>query len=261
MLFYQKPVQLNREAHRDLRLGALKDDFSFASATNSIPLAATEFFDAAREYPIVFSNHEAGAPFPVTLLGARRDENLFVSKGGKWEGAYVPAFVRRYPFVLSEQQGVAEFGVVVDEGYPGFGAADGERLFSDTGEHAPLLKQSIEFLAAFEAEMKRTRQFAECLQAHNLLIPRVLEVAHEGKPSTLLQGFSVIDEGRLMALADAQLVELARSGFLALAYAHLISLRNLPVLAARLNARLAADAAALVAPPDAGARPAPRRKR
>jgi hypothetical protein len=239
LLFYQKPVPLNSEVHLNARLGPLAGNFSFSNRTNSIPLAAVEFFDVAREYPIAFTGAEGGALFPIVLLGVRQNENLFVGADGCWEGRYIPAFVRRYPFVLAEKQNADDFNVYLDEAYPGFGAPDGERLFTDSGEHTPLLKQALEFLSTYQGEIKRTRLFVERLQALELLIPRVLEVVRKDQAPMVLQGFSVVDEGRLTALGDAQLVELARSGFLAWIYAHLMSLGNVSDLAARLDARIA----------------------
>lgn len=263
LLFYQKPVQLNSDVHLKTRLGSIAGNFGFARETNSIPLAAIEFFDAAREYPIAFTGKEGGALFPIALLGVRQNENLFVSPEGKWEGRYVPAFVRRYPFVLAEKQDAEDFSVYLDESYPGFGAAEGERLFTDKGEHTPLLKQALEFLGTYQGEIKRTRLFVERLQALDLLIPRVLEVVRPSEKPVVLQGFSVVDEQRVGALGDAQLLELARGGFLAWIHAHLMSLGNVGALGERLDARIrsavAPVATALAAEP-APASPA-RKKR
>src|SRR3954469_18488330 len=241
LLFYQKPVQLNSDIHLKTRLGSLSGNFSFAKETNSIPLAAVEFFDTAREYPIAFTGREGGALFPIALMGVRQNENLYVSGEGKWEGRYVPAFVRRYPFVLAEKQDAEDFNVYLDESYSGFGAADGERLFTDTGEQTPLLKQALEFLGTYQGEIKRTRLFVERLQALDLLVPRVLEVVRTNEQPMVLQGFSVVDEQRLGALGDADLLALARSGLLAWIHAHLMSLANVPALAERLSTRMAAS--------------------
>lgn len=240
LLFYQKPVQLNSDIHKNARLGSLAGNFNFSKETNSIPLAAVEFFDTAREYAIAFTGREGGALFPIALVGVRQNENLYVSEDGKWEGRYIPAFVRRYPFVLAEKQDAEDFNVYLDEAYPGFGANDGERLFTDSGEHSPLLKQALEFLSTYQGEIKRTRLFVERLQALNLLIPRVLEVVRPNEQPMVLQGFSVVDEARLMALPDADLLDLARSGLLAWIHAHLMSLNNVPMLGERLSGRLAA---------------------
>jgi len=264
LLFYQRPVPLNADVHRKTRLGPARNDFSFCAQTNSIPLAAVEFFDAAREYPIAFTGKDAGPMFPIALVGVRQNENLFVEAGGRWDGRYIPAFVRRYPFVLAEKQDAEDFNVYLDEAYPGFGAEQGERLFTDGGEYSPLLKQALEFLGNYQGEIKRTRLFVERLQALDLLVPRVLEVVRPGQQPMVLQGFSVVDEQRLQALDDAKLLDLARSGLLAWIHAHLMSLGNVANLANRVDgAGRGAAAGSPAASPAQSAQPeapAPREK-
>jgi len=237
LLFYQRPVPLNADVHRNARLGPSDGNFTFCAKTNSIPLAAVEFFDAAREYPVAFTGTPGGQFFPIALVGVRQNENLFVGADGRWQGRYVPAFVRRYPFVLAEKQSAEDFNVYLDEAYPGFGAPGGERLFTDKGEHTPLLKSALEFLSTYQGEIRRTRLFVERLQALELLVPRVLEVVREGQAPVVLRGFSVVDEQRLQALDDAKLLDLARSGLLAWIHAHLMSLANVSNLAQRLDTR------------------------
>lgn len=97
LLFYDNVVVLNRDTHRELRLKP-QDSLSFAAETNCVPLALVEFGDVAREYPIVFARLPGGL-VPVALLGLRDAENLYLNAEGKWDARYVPAFVRRYPFV------------------------------------------------------------------------------------------------------------------------------------------------------------------
>lgn len=240
LLFYEKPVPLNVDIHLKVRLGSLGGKVAFATKTNSIPLAAVEFIDTAREYPIAFTGKDEGALFPIALVGVRQNENLFVTEDDKWDGRYIPAFVRRYPFVLAEKQDADDFNVYFDESYAGLGAADGDRLFTDEGEHTPLLKQALEFLSNYQGEIKRTRQFVERLQSLDLLIPRVLEVVRNDEAPLVLQGFSVVDEQRLAALGDAELLALARDGYLPLIYAHLGSLGNVSRLSERLDARMTA---------------------
>lgn len=248
LLFYERPVPLNVDIHLKTRLGSLGANVGFAANTNSIPLAAVEFVDTAREYPIAFTGPEGGPPFPIALVGVRHNENLFVTPENRWDGRYIPAFVRRYPFVLAEKQGADDFNVYIDEAYPGFGAADGDRIFTDDGAQAPLLKQALEFLSNYQGEIARTRQFVERLQSLDLLIPRVLEVVRKDEAPLVLQGFSVVDEQRLVALGDTELLALARDGYLPLVYAHLASLGNVPRLSERLDARLSAAGAAAEAP-------------
>lgn len=241
LLFYEKPVPLNAEIHLKARVGAIGGDFSFAANTNSIPLAAVEFVDSAREYPIAFTGRDGGPMFPIALMGVRHNENLFVTQEKGWDGRYIPAFVRRYPFVLAEKQDADDFNVYIDEAYAGFGAPDGERLFTDAGEHTPLLKQALEFLSNYQGEIARTRLFVERLLSLDLLIPRVLEVVRSNEAPIVLQGFSVVDEQRLVTLGDADLLALARDGYLPLIYAHLGSLGNVARLSERLDSRLAME--------------------
>lgn len=251
MLFYEKPVPLNVDIHLKVCLVPSDGGVGFAANTNSIPLAAVEFVDAAREYPIVFTGKDGGALLPIVLVGVRHNENLFVTKENRWDGRYIPAFVRRYPFVLAENPGADDFNVYIDEAYPGFGTNDGERLFDDDGEQTAMLKHALEFLSNYQGEIVRTRTFVERLQSLDLLIPRVLDVKRADEAPLVLQGFSVIDEQRLATLGDADLLGLVRDGYLALIYSHLGSLGNVARLSERLVARLAV----------AGTAPQPRKKR
>lgn len=234
LLFYEKPVPLNREAHRFARLKYTPGNFSFAKSTNSIPLAGIEFAAAARDYPVVFSGTDAGNTIPVILVGLRRDENYFVDGEGRWQGAYVPAFVRRYPFVLAEK-GHDQFTVCVDEAYPGFNVEDGEPLFDAAGKEQPFLKSALDFLSEYQGRMRQTQAFVRRLYEWELLKSQVIQVASKDKPSFVLQGIQVVDEQRLLKLDETRLQILFRGGELGWIYAHLISLANLQRLSTHLH--------------------------
>jgi SapC len=47
LLFYHKPIALNREAHRNLKMRSVPS-FAYAAGINSVPLTAKEFAAAAR---------------------------------------------------------------------------------------------------------------------------------------------------------------------------------------------------------------------
>src|ERR1700719_1085555 len=99
LLIYERAVPVNPRQHRDLSVksGA---DFGFAKQVNSVPLMAAEFEPACSEYAIVFAG-QGKEITPVALLGVRDQENLYVDDKGAWNAKYIPAFVRRYPFVFS----------------------------------------------------------------------------------------------------------------------------------------------------------------
>lgn len=248
LLIYDRPVPLNRQAHRHLRLQARPGDMAFAAHLNSVPLAAVEFGRAALSLPIVFAGASADTAVPAVLLGLQERRNLLVGDDGRWQDdAYVPAFLRRYPFVLAEKEGQDDFTVCLDEAYPGLGTEHGEPLFDDNAQDTPLLANALSFLGDYQREVRRTREFVMRLREHELLEPKVVRVQPAGAPEFSLQGFFVVDEARLRALKSRVVQTLMRDGDLGLVYAHLLSLSNVERLT-RLMDRAAAAPAATGAP-------------
>lgn len=239
LLLYRKPVALNREAHRKLKIRAV-NSFAFAAGANSVPLTGNEFAAAARQLPILFVQDANQQPTPIALLGLRRDENLFVEADGRWSGGYIPAYVRRYPFVLADKGTAGEFMVALDEDYPGFSTETGDPLFNDDGSDTPALKRGIDFLNAYLVEAKRTMKFMEEIKRLDLLVPQVINVTPKGGAKFSVDGFLVVDEARLTKLDDTQAGKLLRSGYLGWIYMHLISIHNIGDLSARLDPRLGA---------------------
>lgn len=243
LLFFQRPIPLNRQAHKGLRLKANGADFSFAAQTNSVPLAATEFYDAQRDYPIVFAGAGEGAPAPLALLGLRQGENLFVGDDKRWEADYIPVFARSYPFVLARQEEGEDYLVCVDESAPFLGEEEGEPLFTEDGQESDALRARVDLLSEFQGHMKRTREFCERLAALELFKEVTLQVVPEGGQPLALQGVQVVDEAKLVALEDDKVLSLFRDGELGWVYAHLASLRNVQRLTRRLSRRLTKSAA------------------
>src|SRR5665213_2753356 len=102
-LFYRRPAPLSALRHFGLSLSAT-DSFAFARDANAIPLNVSEFSLAARHYPIVFTPTDPVTP--VAVVGIAKSRNLFVDAAGKWlAGAYIPAYVRRYPVPVHRGQG------------------------------------------------------------------------------------------------------------------------------------------------------------
>ena len=246
LLIYEQPLVLNRQQHRHLRIKPVLDSFGFAGALNSVPLTTTEFAQAARDFPIVFAGEGAepdetkahSAGMPAALLGLSRDDNLFVEADGRWAAdAYVPAFLRRYPFVVANQDASPEsFTVCVDTPFLA-SDDDGLKLFEDSGEDAPALKRALGFLADYQAAVLRTQSFMQQLRESKLLVPKTIKVERPGSQAQTLSGFHVVDETRLQKLSGKDLAKLSKTGALGLIYAHVMSLSNVQRLSARLDAR------------------------
>ncbi|QNK00215.1 SapC family protein [Dyella telluris] len=246
VLFYERPVPLNRTAHKDLRIKPIPN-LKFASAVHSVPLTGVEFPAAARDLPILFGGVTVEAAGPMALLGLRENENLYIDADGQWEAnSYIPAFVRRYPFVLAEKPAGAEgddFTVFLDEAYEGFNTAEGESLFKDDGSETEVLNNAVRFLGEYQQHVSRTQWFMEQLKKHNLLEPRNIRLEKDGKAINL-NGLFVVSEERLRQLDEKTTHEFLREGVLGWIYAHLLSLSNIDRVSQRLSQREASEEAA-----------------
>jgi hypothetical protein len=225
LMIYETAVPLSHSRHRNwfLQVG---HDFTFCRNVNSVPLVTTEFASAALEYAIVFSGTDEVVT-PIAVLGVRADENLYLRSDGSWHASYIPAFVRRYPFVFSSQEDGKAFTLCIDEAFPGFNETGrGERLFGAEGKPAPYVEAVLKFLQQYQFEFQRTREFCKKLKDYDLLEPVQAQVSLGSGERIALRGLSVVDRVRLKTLATATLLELLQSDELELIFAHLVSMRN-----------------------------------
>jgi hypothetical protein len=184
-------------------------------------------------------------------VGLRDRQNLMVDAQGRWAGGtYVPAFARRYPFVLARTDNDDKLTVCIDEVYPGLSTERGEPLFNSDGSETPYLKRVLEFLQLFHAEAQRTAAFAARLKELGLLVPKVIHIDRGGERQSV-NGVWIVDATKLRGIDDARVVELYRSGYLSWIEAHLLSLGSLSRLVARLGdaAKVSDEAGVIETPP------------
>lgn len=235
LVYYEKPVLLDRARHRGRRVRA-GQGFAFARKANSLYLAGAEFNEACKEYAIVFTRPAGGKVVPVVMLGLRTRENLFVDAQDRWDARYIPAFVRRYPFVLAELPGQS-LAVCIDEAYAGLNDSEGEPLFEADGKDTPLLRNALEFLTQYQREYLRTESFCRRLEQAGLLMAMDARADLVDGRSFTVNGLLVVDEKKLMALPDATVLAMFRAGELHLVSMHLASLSNMGRLVDRLALR------------------------
>ncbi|MEP6906951.1 MAG: SapC family protein, partial [Pseudoxanthomonas sp.] len=168
--------------------------------------------------------------------GLRSRENLFVDDEGRWSGTYVPAFVRRYPFVLAELPG-QNVGVCIDEAFTGLNEREGEALFDAQGSNTPFLQNAMDFLQQYQREYVRTEAFCRRLQDAGLLREMNAKADLVDGRSFTVGSLLVVDEPKLMALPDATVLSLFRTGEIHLISMHLMSLSNMQGLVERVAAR------------------------
>lgn len=240
LLIYEKAVPVTNQRHRDW-LVKKGTDYSFARHVNAVPLVAVEFAQAAAEYAIVFTG-TAEAMVPAVILGMQERQNLYLKDDGSWHAKYLPAFIRRYPFVFSSSHEGKRFTLCLDETFSGCNQVGlGERLFDAQGTRTQYLESVLNFLQQYQGQFQLTQVFCKKLQALDLLEPMRAQISLPTGQQMALTGFMAVNRDRLKRLSGEQLAALAQSNELELIYTHLQSLRNVSVMADRLSGTMSTE--------------------
>jgi hypothetical protein len=233
LLFYTAATPVSLKRHKGWAVEP-RNDFGFAATTNSVPLMAIEFMKVAGEYSIVFAG-EGDRIMPAGILGLQNDSNLYVDDDGKWAASYIPAFVRRYPFVFSSGDDGKTFTLCIDEDYDGVNdSGNGNLLFDEEGERTKYLTGVLDFLREYQTEYNRTQLLCDKLIELELLEPMQAQIKLHSGQELSLTGFQAVSREKLNALDDEKLADLARSGALELIYVHLYSMKNFNQMMERL---------------------------
>lgn len=226
-LLYGAVEPFDRVRHGALRLRDVGQ--GFARAATSVPVALEEFAPAARFMPIVFGPEPPH--MPVALLSLHAAENRFVGPDGEWRpNSYMPAYLRRYPFLLVRAAADSDQLVLcLDPTAPQLSKMEGEPLFDAEGAPAAIAIRAFEFARHVEASFRRTREMTEALLHLGLLQPAAFQFDHDGKPFRV-DGFHAIERERLMSLTAEQFLPLRDKGWLEPIHAHLLSLAGIAEL-------------------------------
>lgn len=229
-LFYKSVVPLDSQRHRSLRLSRPGRPLDYARLANVIPALVDEFELALTEIPIAFLPG-VNSPAAVFVTGAAPGSNVYVTEEGLWDGTYVPAYLRRYPFIIGDVA-EAESVLCIDESYEGLGEAEGERFFSETGEQEAPLTNALTLAQGYRDAAARTEAFCAMLHDFDLLQTATLDTTAPDGTKSVVHGLLIIDEAALAALPADKLHKLHEAGFLKAIYAQIISLRAVTKLSA-----------------------------
>ncbi len=219
-MFYKAPRPLDRVRDAKLKISR-PSNFNFAKATNAIPLLIDEFPSAAAYYPIVFA---AGAtPIPAAVVGLQNDSNMYVGADGKWvNNAYLPAYVRRYPFILMEDPQQKQFVLCFDDSSDMF-SEQGEFPLFEGEQPSSFTKSAMDFCAALRQQGEATDEFVKALKEHDLLMPNDAQIDLRDGSKLQLSGFLTINPQKFDTLPDNIALQWRRKGWLGLIYAQLLS--------------------------------------
>lgn len=240
VLFYSKPEPLSRELHGKIGLRRLEKPFAFAAGANVVPLTVAEFPLAGLSYPIIFAGERYQ---PLAVMGVGQNVNLFIKSDGSFElGAYIPAYIRRYPFVLANDQARGQLVVCIDRGASMLGEDCDLPFFDATGQPTDYTNGCIQFCNDFETEGRRTESFVNLLKELDLFeVKRSTFTPPNpdgtpGEPQPIAEYFAVSEE-KLKALPAQKLAELVNNGAVCQIYAHMMSLAGWDRLIALTLAR------------------------
>ena len=243
-LFYQSIAPLSTVDHAGFGL-LERSELGFTRGVHAVPLTVDEFALTQKTMPIVFGTG-AGA-VPLALLGLSDGENMMVDADGKWrEGAYVPAYIRRYPFILAKLTPEStEMSLCFDDAAGALADGEGDPLFAD-GKPTELTQGVLKFCEEFEQAVQRTQSFMAEVEKLDLLMEGEVTMQLPGQPQpSIYRGFRMVNEEKLQTIRGDQARKMVGNGLMGLIYAHMFSLSEMRSLFERQQALPAAGAFAL----------------
>ena len=233
-LFYRAVEPLNVAQHGKMKVRPVLK-MSQVGQTHAIPITVDEFALVQRHYPIVFSVGDN--PVPIALMGLNEGVNVFLDQDGRARepNLYIPAYVRRYPFLLARlRPDTDELSLCFDPSAEAVGNFDeGEPLF-DGDEPSGATKSILQFCEQFEAAGQRTAGFVEELKKSDLLMDGEVAIQPEGAEQPFVyRGFRMVDEEKIRELRGDELRKMNQSGMLPLIFAHMFSLSHVRDVFAR----------------------------
>ena len=222
-LFYNGVQPLSSQLHSGWKTRSL-DLRPMLATQHAIPLTVEEFSVAQRHFPIVFSVGDNAVP--LALMGLNEGANVFADEDPANAGVYIPAYVRRYPFMLAKlRDNSDELSLCFDPSAGSVGELDDGTALFDGEQPSEATKAILQFCEQFEQAGARTQAFmVEIKKAGLLMDGEVTIQPSDSDQPFVYRGFQMIDETKLQELRGDELRKMNQSGLLALIYAHLFSL-------------------------------------
>ena len=229
VMFYKNPQPLSPEQHGGLGVKQIDQPFGFLREAHAVPVTVTEFGMGGTAYPIIFVGNDYA---PVAVMGVRQNENLFVDEAGKTDqDFYVPAFVRRYPFVFANDENADRLLLCVDRDAP-MVSNQPDVPFFQNGEATEFTTNAIEFCKEYERQRRATVEFISLIKELGLFEQKTVAFQPrdaQGQPQgdqQKIADYWAVDENKLNELPADKFNLLRENGALGAIYAHMISLLN-----------------------------------
>jgi hypothetical protein len=225
---YTQPEPIDAVRHAGLGAKRTARPFAFAAGQILFPIHVVEFQIAAVNYPIIFSKEGRS---PLVVMGAKDGENLYISKDGAFDpSAYVPSFIRRYPFISAQSSDDPNRMVVcIDRGAAIWTEDDPDLKLFENGEPTAFTQSYVELCRQFDLDRAKTEAFSALLGEMDLFELKQTNYVGPnadgtpGEPQLVAEYFAV-SETKLAQLSDEAFLTLRNNGALSQIQAHLTSL-------------------------------------
>jgi len=222
---FNKITLLNSKTHANKKILPV-NSFKFAKKSYIASLMINEFTTAAPIYPILFIK-EGENLRPFALLGLKSGENLFVDDTGKWNANYIPAIIRRYPFMLGRVEGKDDLRLCIDEESEFLSEDKGEPLFDDEGKPSQIIENAKKYLGELHGFSEVTDRFTKELEQHGLLSMLNIQLKDNTGKARNIEGCFGVNEKKFNEISDESFLQFRKRGILPLIYAHLMSLSQI----------------------------------
>jgi hypothetical protein len=253
---YKNPEPLNLGQHKGKGLKFGDRPFDFLRETHFVPVTMGEFAVAGARFPIIFLGDNKT---PVAAMGLQQGANLFVKDDGQYEdGVYVPAYVRRYPFVAATHTDSKDrFTVCVDTGSKLFSDKPDEPFFTEAGEPSEFTNRAIDFVRRFESDVAATQTFIDRMKELDLFDqqqatfqPRNDQGEPVGDPQVVASYWGFSGE-KLKTLEPKVFADLRDNTYLGAVYAQMLSMGQWDTLMNKAAVRQQLSGAGAPPPPSA----------
>lgn len=218
---YKNLVLLDKQKHKTLKLSPMQN-FSFASEMTFIPIAANEIAEVATNLPVVFAAGKEPSLISLVSIGSG---NVGINKDGGWFSNYVPSYLKKYPFAITQREGNADENLIlIDDESALFSKSKGKQLFKKNAEESDTLKDVLETLVSHEKQMIISKNITQIIEQSGILEDGSISIGQGDTKKVLVNGFKVVNREKFHALSDVVLAEWVRKGIVTLIDTHLKSL-------------------------------------
>jgi len=219
---------VDKIAHKNASVKEVTN-FTYAKQLINAPITIAEFFEVCKDYPILFAKDANDSWMATAMLGYKENENLFVDSDGNWEKLrYIPAYIRRYPFIFVNQSNINELALAMEGDFKSEDDADKIRkFFKEDGTNSDFLNSVLGFLNQFQNDALATSEFIKQLNSWELLEEKVANIQTPTGQHYSINGFYVINEEKLKHLSKKKKDDIYNKNATPLITAHLLSLSNI----------------------------------